>query len=346
MLELASTVNVAFIDGIGFDPFFRGFLSVLTGVVVLMGSVYLLLATNLGVRHGLLLALAGLAGWMFLMGIVWTIYGIGWRGTAPVWHLAEINVDYDDVGGDGLAYSRVEHASHLLSGHAGGLPDSGLDGAAFDQGAVLDRLDALADPVVAQQLLAEANTVGEIADGDLRQEAALVASRSLDIGDWRYLVASDGSRGEALASADAFLVEEGLFSPGEYLPRQFGAFILDGKPVLKENANMLDRVVHTLNETILNPVYSEELIAVQVQAVVRQATLPGQPPPVAQIDPDAPLVTVVMERDRGGPVPQLFSGLRFTPAMFTLFNGLIFGVLAWNLHLRDRRTDKIRAAAA
>ncbi len=39
--------------GIAWDPQIRGFLAVLVGVVVLMGSVYLLLGTNLGSRLGL-----------------------------------------------------------------------------------------------------------------------------------------------------------------------------------------------------------------------------------------------------------------------------------------------------
>ena len=50
------------IAGLGWDPAIRGILSVLTGVVVLMGSVWLLLATNTGARLGMLLSLAGLAG--------------------------------------------------------------------------------------------------------------------------------------------------------------------------------------------------------------------------------------------------------------------------------------------
>ena len=50
-----------------------------------MGSVYLILATNLGARLGFLVALTGLAGWMFLMGIMWAIYGIGLRGKDPTW---------------------------------------------------------------------------------------------------------------------------------------------------------------------------------------------------------------------------------------------------------------------
>ena len=48
------------LSAIQFDPNIRGVLVVLVGVVVLCGSVYLLLATNTGVRNGFLIALAGL----------------------------------------------------------------------------------------------------------------------------------------------------------------------------------------------------------------------------------------------------------------------------------------------
>ena len=73
---LTNASALAFIDSITFDPFLRGFLSVMVGVVVLFGSVYLLLATNSGPRLGMLLSLAGLFGWFFIMGIIWWIYGL------------------------------------------------------------------------------------------------------------------------------------------------------------------------------------------------------------------------------------------------------------------------------
>lgn len=79
------------IDGISFDPFIRGWLTVIVGTAVLMGSVYLLLATNSGARTGLLIALTGLFGWMTIMGVVWWIYGIGLRGPAPAWEVMEVN---------------------------------------------------------------------------------------------------------------------------------------------------------------------------------------------------------------------------------------------------------------
>lgn len=75
---------------ITWDPFMRGFLSVAVGVVVLCGSVYLLLGTNLGSRLGFLIAFAGLFGWMTIMGLQWWVYGIGLVGDAPTWHAVEI----------------------------------------------------------------------------------------------------------------------------------------------------------------------------------------------------------------------------------------------------------------
>jgi hypothetical protein len=63
----------------------RGILVTLIGVAVLMGSIYLLLATNLGARLGFLVALCALAGWMALMGAIWAIYGIGLQGPLGTW---------------------------------------------------------------------------------------------------------------------------------------------------------------------------------------------------------------------------------------------------------------------
>ncbi len=70
---------------IGWEPEIRGLLTVIIGVVILCGSVYGIMATNLGSRLAFLVALTGLAGWMMLMGAVWMIYGIGLRGPDPSW---------------------------------------------------------------------------------------------------------------------------------------------------------------------------------------------------------------------------------------------------------------------
>lgn len=70
---------------IGWEPEIRGLLTVIIAVLTLCGSVYLVMATNIGARLGFLVALTGLAGWMFLMGLIWMIYGIGLKGPEPSW---------------------------------------------------------------------------------------------------------------------------------------------------------------------------------------------------------------------------------------------------------------------
>jgi hypothetical protein len=91
--------------GIAWDPQIRGILAVLVGVVVLMGSVYLLLATNVASRLGILLALAAVFGWLTIHGLVWWLYppGQGPIGRIPAWEVEEI------VYGD-LSNSMLEKA--------------------------------------------------------------------------------------------------------------------------------------------------------------------------------------------------------------------------------------------
>src|SRR3954447_1900519 len=77
--------------GIAWDPQIRGFLTLAIGVVVLLGSIYLLLLTNVGVRLGFLIAATAFWGWLFIMGSVWWLYGsVGMLGTLPAWHVKEV----------------------------------------------------------------------------------------------------------------------------------------------------------------------------------------------------------------------------------------------------------------
>ena len=89
---------------LSWDPQLRGALIVLTGVLVLPGSVYLLLATNLGARVGFLVAMAGLSGWLVLLNIIWLMAPlgtgpIGYKGSANGWEIKEI------VQGDLVSHS-------------------------------------------------------------------------------------------------------------------------------------------------------------------------------------------------------------------------------------------------
>ncbi|MCP3857042.1 MAG: hypothetical protein GY698_20300 [Actinomycetia bacterium] len=272
---------IGFIDGIGFDPFLRGFLSVLVGVVVLMGSVFLLLATNSGFRTGFMIALSGLMGWIFIMAIIWWIYGIGWRGEQPAWHLEEVHTEMSDA-----ALDEVRELGDDLGG--------------------INFSDASADELTS----------------------------ALDSSDSDWIVMPPAARGDAQAVADAALIEEGFFSStAEYLPLESGAFEVGGKPKRDSNA-MVDRVTNKIRNTIFIT-HPAHYSVVQVQAVVPQDTEPGAPPPTPMIDENEPVLSVVMVRDLGS--------LRFVPAMVTLASGIIFFVLAWLLHERDKREAQMRA---
>src|SRR5438105_11886762 len=70
---------------LNWDPELHGLLVVLLALILLPGTVYLVLSTNLGARVGFILAVAAFFGWMALMGIVWTVYGIGLKGNPNAW---------------------------------------------------------------------------------------------------------------------------------------------------------------------------------------------------------------------------------------------------------------------
>jgi len=86
--------------GIAWDPQIRGFLATAVGVVILIGSVHLLLATNLGNRLGFLIGSAAFFGWLTIMGGVWWVYGtIGMLGEAPRWEVVETVYPGTDTAG-------------------------------------------------------------------------------------------------------------------------------------------------------------------------------------------------------------------------------------------------------
>ena len=88
---LANSLTLA----VTWSPFVRGIVVVMIGVGVLIGSVYLLLGTNLGARLGFQVTLAGLFGWLALMGGIWCIYGSGLKGKDPSWQPKAVYVGTD-----------------------------------------------------------------------------------------------------------------------------------------------------------------------------------------------------------------------------------------------------------
>src|SRR5262245_13397188 len=106
---------ISTLAGISWDPQIRGVLVVAIGVTVLMGSVYLLLTTNLGHRLGFLIALAAFFGWMTILGTFWWIRpsATGPAGDPPKWVVKEVN--YGDLGQAILPKARNLDTSGLPS---------------------------------------------------------------------------------------------------------------------------------------------------------------------------------------------------------------------------------------
>ncbi|MGH9177861.1 MAG: hypothetical protein ACRD0N_04830 [Acidimicrobiales bacterium] len=75
---------------ISWDPQIRGFAIFIAAIVLLPGSVFLLLATNLGAKMGLVVAITGLAGWMTIMAATWMVFGIGLKGREAEWKALEM----------------------------------------------------------------------------------------------------------------------------------------------------------------------------------------------------------------------------------------------------------------
>lgn len=275
--------------GIAWDPQIRGFLAVLVGVVVLLGSVYLLLGTNIGSRLGVLVALSALFGWSTLMGLTWWAYGtIGMLGQAPRWVVDE--VVYADES-----------------------PEAGLDLAGLEEANDLDT--SKLPPVEEVQ--------------DLEVDAARdLQDEHPELGGWELLPESNPSFGEAKATVDEFFVEEPLILDGAnldaantYVSRY--SFERGGKDDLPEDPSRLDRITTKLKTTFWQLKHPPRYAIIQVQPVVVQEPVAGEAPPVPEADPSQPVVSVILRRDLGdvrfpGAMLTIFSGAMFLVTLLML----------------------------
>lgn len=309
---------------IAFDPTIRGVFVVLTGVVVLCGSVYMLLATNTGLRTGFLIALTCLFGWMFAMGAIWWMYGIGLKGKDPSWIEREVNFTRDDP-------VAVEQLNKLP--RTEDLPDP----------VKLLRAYEAKNPAVAQKIL---ETEGEgFKPSTLTKAVTVVPSLKVQLDDqlngWRILPESDSRRGDAVAAADATMVNTKVFgettSSSDYIVKD--VFFYGGKKAaepetIKGERNLFQKAWNRIATTfqVKNPpLYA----AITLQKTADVVVAPGEAPPPPVADEDAQIITVVLERNLGNK--------RFIPALFTIFSGIIFAVCAWMLHDRDKRAMAARA---
>jgi hypothetical protein len=319
------------LGAIAWNPEIRNILSVLVGVGVLFGSIYLLVGTNVGVRSGLLIALAALFGWMSTMGAIWWIYGIGMKGAEPSWQVEELNYSGQDYGG--LREATLPEAHDLAA--LADLPT------AQD---IIDEQPDLAEEILPPELFAPGSdpaeresrianiTIGQI----LEVEPELADQYEEALEGWHLLPVSDRQRGDAAATADAFLGPDGrgLFeASSDYLLRD--VFSLGGKEGLPEDPNRWDRIWTELKNTVefRHPTH---YAVVQVQAVEPVEAVPGEAPPAPELDDDAPVISVVMVRDLGDK--------RFPAFMTTVFSAALFALFCWMLHRRDARIAEARTA--
>ena len=323
------TVLAANVFGaIGWDPEIRNYLSVLVGVGVLIGSVYLIVGTNVGLRTGLLVTLAGLFGWMTTMGVIWWIYGIGLKGEEPSWVVVEVNYSEDDFSD--LDQANLEEARDLTA-----LADIPTAQELIEEDpTIVDEILPPDIPEDEREARAENITLGQILE--VRPEIAEEYDIEVVLNGWNLLAVSDRQRGDAAATADAFLGEDGrgvFLDPSDYLV--LDAFSIGGKDSLPSDPTRWDRITHELS-TMIQFQHPTHYAVVQVRAVEDHETEAGEAPPPPVIDEDAPVVSVIMVRDLGDK--------RFPAAMVTIGCGILFALSTWTLHRRDKAIARARAA--
>ncbi len=332
------------IAGLAWDPEIRGFMAVFAGFVTLLGSVWLLLVLNNGTRLGSLISIAGLFGWMVIMAAVWWIYGIGWAGDTPTWELQEINVG--DLSQAALVDARGLPNPEVLPSAYDLVVDSDDPVAHAEFGQVTrdtltpDQTEGLSpseiDALVADELARNrATTLSELAAVSPAIIEDAEASGQVNFGGWTLL--STAEAGEAQASATAMLLDSPDFRfTAQDNFKLLDAYTIGGKRGLPDDPDRLDRI-WTQIRTALTITHPTRYGVVQVQEVVFQLLIPGQPPPRPIVDESKPVISVIMIRDLGN--------LRLKPALVTLGSLLIFSALCLYLHERDKLAWRQREAA-
>lgn len=250
----------------------RGILTVMIGAAVWMGSIYLILGTNVGARLGFAVSMAGLFGWMALMGAVWWMYGIGLKGDEPSWQAVEGRTVIQEVD--------------LL--HDAGVLDEPL------QGVTPETTPPEASDALRTQILGQG---------------------------WDEIESSAPEFGQAQASAEVFLEEEGAFVPGEYAV--IAVYEVDPPdesawPKLGPNGEF-DQLAFWHK-----PYYT----LVEVAPYQPLLTEPGRAPIAPEIDDERQRQYVYMIRDLGN--------LRQPAAFITIGSTIVFLAFCWLLHRRDR----------
>jgi hypothetical protein len=257
---------------INWEPELRGILTVLIGTGVWMGSIYLILGTNLGARLGFIVTLTGLFGWIALMGLIWWMYGIGYKGEAPSWKQVEGRTVIQEVD--------------LL--HEVGVLDDPID-------VTTDTPPADAAEAVREQIIGQG---------------------------WEQVDPAAPEFGQAKASAEIFLDEEGALAPGDYevtAVYEVNTPEDSAWPKFGSDRHEFDQLAF-----FHKPYYTLVEVAPYDLPIVE----PGRAPIAPKIDQTRQRQYVYMIRDLGS--------LREPAAYIAIGSTLVFLALCWLLHRRDR----------
>jgi hypothetical protein len=253
----------------------RGTLIVIISVGVLCGSLYLILGTNLGARLGFLVAFAGLAGWMFLMGSIWWSYGKGLLGPEASWKpVAGVTVIRDS-------------------------------GSLYEAGVLTEPYTPKDNPTV----------------------DAIAVSEQLQADGWTKLDPALPAFQQAGSSGAVFMEQSEALKAGEFTV--VGVYEQGGG----RHPTFWDERIDFL-AFWHDPHYA----LVEVAPLVPQRSEPGRAPARAVVDTSRSHEYIYMIRDPGSK--------RTPAAIITISSLIIFLILSWLLHRRDRYVRANLAAKA
>jgi len=343
--------------GLGWDPAIRGILVVAIAVAILLGSIYLIVATNTGARLGLLISVASFFGWMSILCLFWWISppGIGPRGQDPSWRPIEIYVHQAD-GGQGPAKtadlnllpdpSTIPSAEQIVAEH----PELADQLVAKPENTTLPDLAGIVKKDADGKVAKNADGIEITGPNILKKYYGIESTQAETTGGGRTLngwkVVTTSQAGEASATADAALVATNpkLFTDATQY-KKVGAYEIGGSQTRSEACpegegdesgnlvppDVMCRAWYRIKKTVWLW-HPPRFQVIQVQPVVHQETKPGEPPPLPIVDESKPVISVVLIRDQGN--------VRAKPAYFFVISFSLFLVFVLMLHYRDKTLAK------
>ncbi len=318
--------------------FIRGMLFPAIMFMILIGSSYVIMATNMGNRLGFLVAAAGLAGWLCLMSVAWMLYGIGLRGKDPTWHVADVITGNRNLG----------VATNRNVGKIGKLP--------FQTSWCKTDADIAAEPdtVAASKLPEGIAKARALRAAEAKVEKSFQAKRTKVKAEtgWEPFCVGTGRRGDAQATVDATVVKKkkdptktprAIFAEAtEYAA--IGAYDQGGdnqlfsvrkhKFFLRHSPHWFVIQVQPLKKKeIKEPVLGPGRI--QLKDEKGELMFTPKEEITKEVDTTKPITTVVMLRDQGS--------RRKPPFTLFIFSGLAFAILASVLHQRDKQVMALAA---